>query len=273
VYWLALYAVEQGRNPAWGLAFLLLPAVLISIDRMTVDVALAALCVAFVRYAKRPSPGQLSSPGRLYLVLALAPLVRDTGALLIAAECGYDLWGKRWRRAAGFATAILPTAAWYFYVWKHVPVPATARAEQGLHLLPRWLFRKPAVGIFMELFRPAHYPFSPWLNLSLQCADALALCGFLVLLVAGIWSLRRLPWDAEQWAILGFVALALATSAPSFWNHVYSYGRPFSPLILLAALRPLRGGAMWELVPVSLIVLRVGIQMAPQAVGILHALF
>jgi len=125
----------------------------------------------------------------------------------------------------------------------------------------------------MELFRPALYPFSPWLNQMLQCADALALCGFLALMGAGLWSLRRRPWDVEQWAVLAFVALALVTSTPNFWRHVYSYGRPFSPLIFWQQSGPFGGGAVWELAPVSLLTLRVLIQMAPQALGILHALF
>jgi hypothetical protein len=266
-YWLALYAVEEGCPPAWGLAFLLLPATLVSIDRMTVDVALAALCVAFVRYTRKPSPV------RLYLTLLLAPLVRDSGALLVAAQCGYDLFGKRWRRAAGYATAILPAAAWYIYVWNHVSAMGAVRTEQSLRFLPRWMFKYPGVGIVMELFRGDRYPFSPWLNRTLQWGDALTLCGFLALMAAGIWSLRKRPWDVEQWAIVGFVLLALATSTPTFWRQVYSYGRPFSPLIFLAALRPLRCGAVWELVPVSLFTLRVLVQMAPQAAGIAHGLF
>ena len=264
-YWLGLLAVDEGHHPAWGLAFLLLPATLTSIDRMTVDVALAALCVAFVRYAKK------QSPACVYLVLLLAPLVRDTGALLIAAQCGYDLWGRRWRRAAGFATAILPTAAWYVYVWKHVTVQTVGQMERIPHLFPHWLLRYPLVGIFMEFFRPARYPFGPALNLALQCADALALGGLLALMGAGIWGLRRHPWDVEQWAILAFIGLALFTSTPSFWRQVFSYGRPFSPLIFFAALRPMRSGELWVLVPVMLIVLRVLIQMTPQALGILHA--
>ena len=107
VYWLGRYAVLEGHHPAWGLAFLLLPATLTSIDRMTADVALAALCVAFVLYSK-----ERSSAG-LYLVLLLAPLVRETGALLLAEQCAHDAAAIRWRRAAVFATAILPAAAWY----------------------------------------------------------------------------------------------------------------------------------------------------------------
>jgi hypothetical protein len=264
-YWLGLYAVEEGRHPAWGLAFLLLPATLTSIDRMTVDVALATLCVAFVRYAKK------QPPARLYLALMLAPLVRETGALLIAAQCGYDLAGKRWRRAAGFATAILPTAAWYLYIWKRTTEVASAHAGKTSHFVPHWFFRYPAIGIVIKLFQPANYPFGPVLNRTLQCFDALVLCGFLALLAAGVWSLRRRPWDVEQWAILCFVALALATSVPIFWGNVYTYARPFSPLIFLAALGLLRSHARWVLVPVLLIALRVAIQMAPQAIGIMHA--
>jgi len=266
---LARYAVEEGHNPAWGLAFLLLPATLTSLDRMTVDVALAALCVAFLRYAKN------ESRGRLYLVLVLAPLVRETGALLIAAQCLYDLAGKRWRRAAGFATAILPAAVWFVYVWNRAAALAAAQAEIRTNyaiFVPRWLFH-PVIGIVVKLFRPLQYRFHPWLNHAIQAADALSLCGLLALMALAVWGLRRRPWDREQWAILGFLAVALAASAPSFWGQVYNYARPFSPLIFFAAARPLRNGMLWVLAPVSLIALRVLAQMAPQAAGILRALW
>jgi hypothetical protein len=269
-YWLGLFAAEEGHSPAWGLGFLLLPATLTSIDRMTVDVALAALCVAFLRYAKKQAQGKPADAG-LYLVLALVPLVRDTGALLIAAQCGYELSRKRWRRAAGFATAILPTVAWFACVFKYLPSVSTH--SDRLYFLPSWLFKYPAIGIFLELFRPAVYRFGPGLNRTLQSADALALCGFLAVIAMGIWSLRRRPWDVEQWTILCFLALVLATSTPRFWAQVYSYARPFSPLILLTALGPLRRRAWWALAPLSAMALRVAIQMTPQAAGILRGLF
>ncbi|MGP0070793.1 MAG: hypothetical protein ACLPWF_02510 [Bryobacteraceae bacterium] len=265
VYWLGRYAVEEGHGPAWGLAFLLLPATLTSIDRMTVDVALAALCVLFVRYEKKPG-------ARLYLTLLLASLARETGALLVAAQVGYDLCGKRWRRAALFATALLPAAAWDVYVWRRVASVAAARPAEDLYAFAVWLFKYPAIGIAMKLFLPEHYPFSPIVNRIVQGADALALCGLLALLATGAWCLRRLPWDAEQWTIAAFIALAVATSRPSFWEQVYSYGRVFSPLVFFATLQPLRRGAWWALVPVSLMALRIGIQMAPQAFGILRAI-
>jgi hypothetical protein len=55
VYWLACAMVRLGRNAAWGLLFLALPGTIVSVDRMTVDVALAALtaCFAWQQLARR----------------------------------------------------------------------------------------------------------------------------------------------------------------------------------------------------------------------------
>jgi hypothetical protein len=66
-YWLSRYAAFHGRHPAWGIGFIFVPATLISINRLTVDVALVALCAGFAWYAKK------GSPARLCLVLALGP--------------------------------------------------------------------------------------------------------------------------------------------------------------------------------------------------------
>jgi hypothetical protein len=43
MYWLSLLLARDGRHPAWGMLFALTPATLTSIDRMTVDIAVAAL--------------------------------------------------------------------------------------------------------------------------------------------------------------------------------------------------------------------------------------
>ena len=51
VYWLARAIESRGRHPAWGLMFVIMPASLVSMDRMTVDVALAALTAGFVLYS------------------------------------------------------------------------------------------------------------------------------------------------------------------------------------------------------------------------------
>ena len=90
--------VANGLSTLHGLWFLLLPATLTSVDRMTVDVALAALLAVW-----------LLRPGVLWLrciVLMAAALTRETGLLLIAQSlCGRSgagiqkmLWLRCWRR-------------------------------------------------------------------------------------------------------------------------------------------------------------------------------
>lgn len=263
VYWLGLYAQDQGFHPAWGLGFLLLPATLTSIDRMTVDIAVAALCVALALYSR-----QKSAP-KIYVVLLLAPLVRETGAFLLAAMCAYELSRKCWRRAVVFSTAILPAVIWYAYVWSHLAAVAVKHPRRGSHRLPHWMFEEPGVGIFLKFFHPVRYHFSIWLNRILQGADVLALCGFVAVVALGIWILRRRPWTVEQWVVFVFLAAILATSTPGFWNNVYGYGRPYTPLILLATSAALGRGIRWAFVPPLLLAVRVVIQMAPQARGIL----
>ena len=66
-------------------------------DRMTVDGALAALAIAVAWYSR------IESPVRLYTVLAMAFLARETGVLLVAACCVVDLLAKRFKRAAIWA--------------------------------------------------------------------------------------------------------------------------------------------------------------------------
>jgi hypothetical protein len=67
-WWLARLAAARGLHPAWGAAgFSLLPATLISVSRMTVDVALAALCALRhargIRFGLVLHQGQPFSPG------------------------------------------------------------------------------------------------------------------------------------------------------------------------------------------------------------------
>jgi hypothetical protein len=79
VYWLASIMLRLGRPPALGLLFLVIPATVVSIDRMTVDVALGALTAGFVLYFLEDR-----EPG-MWLTAAAAGLVRETGLLLVAA--------------------------------------------------------------------------------------------------------------------------------------------------------------------------------------------
>jgi hypothetical protein len=261
IFWLGCYAELHGRPAIWGLLFLLLPATLISVDRMTVDAAFAAACVGALYYARR------EAPVRLYAVLMAAMLVRDTGLLLIVAACLWAATQRRWKRAAWFLTAALPALAWYVFVVAHV-----AATRPGLAIVPRWFFRYPLVGIVVKLFRPERYPFSASLNLTLQFLDAVALCGMLLALGIVLWNLRRRTFGFEHWTALLFVVLAASTSVPSFWATVYNYGRPYSPLVLLAPLLALPRIPNWAFAPLLLLDVRIAVQVAPQALGIARGL-
>jgi hypothetical protein len=262
VMWLGRYAELEGRSAAWGLLFLVLPATLISADRMTVDGALGALSVGAVYYARR------NAYGRLCVVLAAAVLVRETGLLLVAAACAWTLGRRLWKQAAGCAAAALPALAWHAFLAAHFH-----SGPSGVSQVRIWFSGYPLAGIVMTLFRPVDYPFAAPMNRLLNGLDTVALCGVLVALGMAAWSLRRRPFGFEQWMALMFLALAALASLPGFWNDVYNYGRPLSPLLLMVALPALRGGGVYLLAPVVLTDLRIAIQLAAQAAGVLRALF
>ena len=259
-YWLSSYAVWCGRRPVWGLGFILLPATLISIDRLTVDVALLALCAGFVWYVKS------GSRGGLYAVLLSAPLVRETGLLLIGAGCLHALFSRRWRRMLLFATAALPTIAWYWFVAANI-VPKN-RAVEGL--LPVWLLRHPLTGAIMGLF-PSEPGVSNSLLLLIRGLDSAAICGVLLAAGLAVWGLRKWHFDPEQWATLAFVGLMVAVSAPTYWKDAYGYARTLSPLLFFVGLKVLSNASLWRLAPVLLVDLRVALQFGRQVLGVIRA--
>src|SRR6202035_1374706 len=84
--WLSWYGQSQRLHPAWGLTFLLIPAVAVSIDRLTIDLPLAAICIGLVLYADTPKPGW-----QVYAMLCAAPLIRETGMILVVGWCVYRI--------------------------------------------------------------------------------------------------------------------------------------------------------------------------------------
>jgi hypothetical protein len=263
IYWLVRLAESQGRHPVWGLVFVAFPATLVSIDRMTVDVALAALCVGFVWYARQ------EKAVALLVLLTLAALVRDTGLILIGACCAFELGKRAWRRAVFFALTALPAVAWYGFVAAHTA--ARPRGRSSI-LIPGWFFHNPATAIAAKLFHPEPYPWEATLTHLVQAMDFFALAGFLVIIGAGVRLLRQRPYDREQWALLGLLGLAVAASTPPLWANAYNYARPFTPLIFLVAWREVGAGRLWILLPLGVIDLRIAAQLAPQAVGIVRGI-
>ena len=123
VYWLARAMDIHGQHPSWGLMFVLTPAALVSMDRMTIDIALAALTAGFALYCDD------GPRWKLLPILACAALARETGFLLIA---GYGIFLLSRRRLADFAwtaASALPAIGWFAYVTRYTPpevVPVAA---------------------------------------------------------------------------------------------------------------------------------------------------
>jgi len=116
-YWLAQLLARIGVHPLFAVLYAVVPVAIISLDRMTVDIALASLALGFAVYLEADS----DSPWKLYLVLTAAALCRESGFLLFAAYAIRLLALRRYRRVAVFATALLPAALWTLWVRATLP--------------------------------------------------------------------------------------------------------------------------------------------------------
>jgi len=257
VYWVALLAGEYGRSRWWGLAFLLLPATLVSIDRMAVDVALAALCLGFVWYGGKGRQG-----AALYAVLVLAGLARDTGLLLALGWCAWLLWKRQWGRALVFATAAIPAAAWYAYVAGHT-LPFRYHA----------LFSLPFTGMLHRVTHPMPYPFAPALNALLIGLDWLAVGGVLAMIALTIRAAWQIRMHAVSVVLAAVCFMAVINWYPGDWLETYDYGRIFSPALALLALRGMETGTWSWCLPLLLILPRIALQFGSQVYGVLRGIF
>jgi hypothetical protein len=252
-YWLSLIFMFQGRHPAWGLCFLMVPPVLIAVDSMTIDVAIAALAAGF---AWQLITGRVSA---LWLILAAAGLVRETGLLLIAACVIASLYQRDWRKTVLWASASLPALCWYGYL--HF-----ALAGIEAHLVPSWMIQNMKLGILLRVFHPLPYPqFSALIRTALRILDELALAAIISAAAMAIARLRYVRPLAQKIALVLFVLLIFSITARGFWSSAYGFSRPFAPLwvLLLAGDRP-RTALMLSL----LVDLRVSVEFQSQALRI-----
>jgi hypothetical protein len=268
-YWLSRWAVPSGAHPAWALAFLLVPSTLISMDRMTVDVATAAFTLAFAVYWRS------GEEWKLFGVLLLACLVRETGLLLVAGLCLFELSNRRFGRALRWALAALPMFLWYAFIRAQF-------GEKAHFSIPLWL--ADGFSLFARLFRPPRYPLPPIEEAIARSADVLALAAILLAAVlAMVIFLRAHPFAHPRGPLalsgLLFAALVFAFSGDAYWIDVNSYARLLSPLLILIALPAIAPEAgqripLWlGLLPAIVVDLRLGIEFTSEIGGVLRGLF
>jgi hypothetical protein len=140
---------SQGLHSAWGLTFLLIPAVAVSLDRLTIDLPLAAICIGLALYADAADTGW-----QVYAMLCAAPLIRETGMILVVGWCVYRIVQRDARGAALGAVTAVPAVAWWGYVQTHTAPDGTD-----------WFSSYPFSGIINRTLHGTGDPTStPWLR-------------------------------------------------------------------------------------------------------------
>ncbi len=256
VYWSGRWAALDGWHPAWGLAFLLVPATIVAIDRTIVDATLAALCVGLALYARR------GSAWKIYAILALAALTRETGWLLAAGYGLYLISRRASWKAAAFATSVAPSLLWTSWV-----TPRT-KGDIGT-LTPKMIWgalKHP------QCLVPGEYRLPQPQAGAMHALDYLMVAGSLLAIVLALWSVWKKPRHAESFAALGFAGLMVVTVFLVTQHDPFTWARLSSPLLALLALHGARRRQFIFFVPLLLVALRTSVQLAPQLLGILRGI-
>jgi len=250
VYWTAEFS-QRWSWPAWtGLFFLAVPATIVSIDRLTVDLAMAALCVGYIAL-RRFSAGW-------FALLAAGGLCRETGFLLVFAACLDGLRAREYRRAVLAALAAAPALLWLLFDFLH----AGSQPADYLSLIP-------LAGFVNRVAHPYAYPFAPAVNALAQALDYVALAAVPV----SLWCLWRLRKAAVEHPELLLCALPVVfVNIPEAWVEVYGFGRTMSAFWIFLALRGAERRFWYALLPLPLLDLRIGLQLGGQLVGIARGL-
>ncbi len=230
---------------AHGFWFLALPATLTSIDRMTVDVALAALIACWILLRQNGRAGGAT----WWLTLAACGLTRETGLAIAAAEFFEALLARQWKRCMLAASAAVPAASWYLFVAMRTP-PLEAK---WIGWIP---FSGPALG-FWKLVTQA----PSTADALQQVAHLLDIVAFLGAWLGLAWYARYIlpapPWrDALTIAASIYAAMAVLLSSLDIWSEAYAFGRTLTPLWGLIAFRGLAIRSIIPAMPLILISIR-----------------
>jgi hypothetical protein len=253
VYWLARIAMRAGFDAAWGWAFVLAPATMVSIDRMTVDIALAALVCAFVWMAGK------APMWRVAVVLGCAALTRETGLLIIAGYAAWLMTGRRFRDAAWAAISAAPALAWFAYLSTVGSSPVISYAS--------WI---PFGGFIERVVHPARYSGAAWKTVVALGCDDVALAGVaIVFVVVARMALAR-RWEAQTAALYALTLAAVFIGSRSVWEEADAFGRVLTPMLLLAALESFARRPWLAFAPVVMVDSPIALTLWQQATGVAH---
>jgi hypothetical protein len=251
VFWLSTYAQEQRWQPGWGLAFLVIPAVAVSLDRMTIDLPLAALCIGLVLYAERRA---------VYAILCAAPLIRETGMLLVIAWCVLAVIRKNGRAALLGGVSALPALGWWAYVHTHTPIDGTP-----------WLANYPFSGLIERTMQGLDAGPTLWLRAA-SIFEELALLGMWLALVLAFHLVWKRRWGLIELTAVTFAVFAATLGKLDLWSSAYATGRTQSPLLIMLGLVALRDRRWLPALPLLLVVPRIALQYEAQLKQVLRGM-
>lgn len=256
VYWLAMLAGAHGRSPALGVLFLLSPAAIISIDRMTVDIAASALVLAVLYYFSR------GCPAKLWLSAAAACLSRESAAVVPAALAAYSFCqDRRFRQPVLLASAVLPAALWSLYSANQTPA-STAVAGT---LIPFRYF----IGLIID---PFDYKLPQFWRIVAQGGDMICLAGLALCVWYSAARWRELRASEAGWTLLAWVLFFAFIGVEQMWTDPYNYGRVFTPMILFVAVNGFRRMDRIAFLPLLLFVPRIVLQLGSQILVVARGL-
>ena len=256
MYWLSRFVSRAGLAPAWGLAFLLTPATITSIDRMTVDIALAALTAGFALYASE------SPDWRVLAVLACAALSRETGALLILGYAVYLFTRKNIRGGLLAAATAVPAAAWFLFL-----------SNGQKSTLPGYGGWVPMAGFLHRVtvsFRYRHI--AALERIAGQAFDWVALAGVALALFYAARLLVRRTWDGPAVAVYALALSVVFLRSGAVWFDAYAFGRVLTPFLLLTAMVSMGVRPLAAFLPMFLVDARIGLNFVTQIIGVFRGL-
>lgn len=233
------YAECREQRVWWGAAFLLLPGVFISLERNLTDLPLCALIVAAILAEER------GNRNWCWLALAAAGLDREMGLVAIAGFMLASASRRRFREAAIWGAAAIPTVAWYSYVMLHVPQPQVVRFNLSY----------PLASVVAALQHLQKYPLSPTVIHILHVLDVIAIAGALLGFAWGLRLWMRVKDNVAAQAV-AFALFGVIASPILDYTDVYSFARQNSPLFLALLLYTVQTGERKLLWPLALVLPR-----------------
>jgi len=255
-YWLSRLAIRAGRGSLWGLMFVVMPATITSVDAMVCDVALSALALGFALYS------DLSEQWKVYLVVFLAALTRETALPMIAGYGLYLLIRRRYKHAALTALATLPAICWLVFV----------RRNEGHGEVAMFLGWIPMGGYLTRLGHPRQFDLPPLQSAIALIVDYAALIGAGAAFVMVAFLAWRRRIDERMAATYGLAVFFLFLRYEEEWLAPYGYGRVLTPLLLLVALQFMPKRPWLAFAPALAISARLGLNLVVQMTGVLHGI-